>query len=77
MRTVIATLLALLAFPAVAVAQVSEAASALQSDPVYVDPSAELADQVDAAALRSQIGQSPTYVAVLPATRSRAAPAGR
>ena len=66
MRTVLATLLALLAFPAVAVAQVSEAASALQSDPVYVDPSAELADQVDAAALRSQIGQSPTYVAVLP-----------
>jgi hypothetical protein len=72
-----ATLLALgltLVFATPAAAQVSEAASALRSDPVFVDPSAELADQVDAAALRSQIGQSPAYVAVLPASAVEGSP---
>jgi hypothetical protein len=74
MRTLLAACIALLAFPAVAAAQVSEAASALQSDPVFVDPAAELADQVDAAALRAEIGQSPTYVAVLPASAVEGSP---
>jgi hypothetical protein len=74
MRALLAALLALLALPAVAAAQVSEAASALQTDPVYVDPDAELAAEVDAAALRSAIGQSPTYVAVLPASAVQGSP---
>jgi hypothetical protein len=74
MRALLAALLALLAFPAGATAQVSEAASALQSDRVFVDPEAELADQVDAAALRSQIGSDATFVAVLPASAVEGSP---
>lgn len=62
----------LLAAPAAA--QVPEAAQALRSQPVYVDPEAELADQVDAAALRSQIGESQTFVAVLPASAVEGSP---
>lgn len=62
-------LLAVLAFPATAAAQsVSEAASALRDDPVYVAPGAELAGQVDADALRSAIGDKAVFVAVLPAS---------
>ncbi|MDA0180919.1 hypothetical protein OJ997_11490 [Solirubrobacter phytolaccae] len=64
---VLAVLLTLLAFPASAAAQsVSEAASALRSDPVYVADGAELAGQVDAGALRGKIGEEPVFVAVLP-----------
>jgi hypothetical protein len=62
--------LALLA-PAAARAQVSEVATALRADPVYVDPDAELASQVNAADLRSEIAASdaaPLYIAVLPAS---------
>lgn len=67
MRVLLVALLALLAFPAGAAAQtVQDAASALRSDPVYVADGAELAGQVDAAALRSQIGETPVFVAVLP-----------
>ena len=56
-----------LASPAVAAAQtVQDAASALRSDHVYVAPDAELADQVDAAALRNQIGDQQVFIAVLP-----------
>lgn len=68
MRLIVA-LLAVLAFPATAAAQsVSEAASALRGDPVYVAPGAELAGQVDAGALRQAIGDQRVYVAVLPAS---------
>ena len=56
MRALALAVLLLLALPGVAAAQVDEAANALKSDPVYVDPGAELADQVDAAALRARIG---------------------
>jgi len=64
---IVAAILVLLAFPAAAGAQsVSDAASALRSDPVYVAPGAELGDQVDAAALRGEIGDQRVYVAVLP-----------
>jgi len=45
------------------------AASALRSDPVYVSPQAELADQVDANELRQKVrdsGASPMFIAVLP-----------
>ena len=47
----------------------SAAADALRADPVYVDPGAELAGQVDAAALRARIdaqGAAPLFIAVLP-----------
>jgi hypothetical protein len=68
MRLVTA-LLFLLAFPAAAGAQsVSDAASALRSDKVYVAPDAELAGQVDEGALRSAIGDKEIYIAVLPAS---------
>ena len=65
-----AAILVLLAFPALASAQtVEEAANALRSeDPVYVADGAEAADQVDADALRRQIGDQAVYVAVLPAS---------
>jgi hypothetical protein len=70
-RALVATLFALLVLAAPAVAQrpVDEAASALKSDPVYVDPSAELAEQVDADALKARIesaGAAPLFIAVLP-----------
>lgn len=69
MRLVCLTALLVLLAPAAAAAQtVDDAASALRSDPVYVAPDAELADQVDAAALRSAIGDQRVYVAVLPAS---------
>ncbi|MBE2314985.1 hypothetical protein DVA67_003300 [Solirubrobacter sp. CPCC 204708] len=56
-----------LAVPAVAAAQtVQDAASALRSDHVYVAEGAELAGQVDADALRNQIGDQQIFVAVLP-----------
>ena len=64
---VLAVVLAVLAFPAGAAAQdVNEAASALKNDPVFVAPGAELAGQVDAAALREAIGEQRVFVAVLP-----------
>ncbi len=45
------------------------AAAALRSDPVFVDPTAERADEVDAGRLRQSIRSSgaPIFVAVLPA----------
>src|SRR5690348_9991796 len=64
---IVAAILVLLAFPAAAAAQtVQDAASALRSDPVYIAPGAESSDQVDAAALRAEIGDQRAYVAVLP-----------
>jgi hypothetical protein len=65
----------LLATAATASAQggVDAAVAALKDDPVYVDPEAELADQVDADALRAQIksaGAAPMFIAVLPADAS-------
>jgi hypothetical protein len=57
------------AWPAGAQSGVDGAADALRSDPVYVDPQAELADQVDAGALRARIksaGAAPMFIAVLP-----------
>lgn len=46
------------------------AASALRNNPVYVDGSAELAGDIDADRLRARIrsGESPIFVAVLPAS---------
>jgi hypothetical protein len=66
----LAVLIALLAFPAAATAQtVVDATSALRGGvPVYVAPDAEAAGEVDAAALRSQIGEELVYIAVLPAS---------
>ena len=61
------------AAPAGAQNAIDSAAEALKSDPVYVDPAAELADQVDADALRAEIasaGAAPMYIAVLPASAS-------
>lgn len=62
---------ALLALTGTAYAQsgVDTAADALKNDPVYVDPNAEQADQVDADALRARIksaGAEPMFIAVLP-----------
>ncbi|WP_028067920.1 hypothetical protein [Solirubrobacter soli] len=71
MRALAVLLFALLALAAPARADVKSAADALAGDPVYVDPSAELADQVDADALRARIksaGAAPLYIAVLPAS---------
>lgn len=52
-----------------AVSPVDTAVAALRSDPVYVDPAAEKAGEVDANAVRAAIrsGSAPIYVAVLPA----------
>ena len=71
-------LLLVLAPSAQAQGGVSEAADALRDDPVYVDPAAELADQVDAASLRERIAATgmPIFVAVLPASATEAS-AGR
>lgn len=67
MRLVFLTALLALLVPAAAAAQtVQDAGSALRSDPVYVAPGAEAADQIDAGALRSEIGDQRIYVAVLP-----------
>mgnify|MGYP000005730221 CR=1 FL=1 len=74
MRRLLLFLASLLLVPASsAAAQVSSldaAASALRSNPVYVDGSAELAGDIDADRLRSRIrgGESPIFVAVLPAS---------
>ena len=73
MRALALVVFALLLAPASAWAQgdVQTAANALKSDPVYVDPDAELADQVDADALRARIksaGAAPMFIAVLPAS---------
>lgn len=63
----LAVLLVVLALPSTAAAQsVNDAASALREDPVYIAPGAELAGQVDAEALRNEIGDSRVFVAVLP-----------
>jgi hypothetical protein len=67
--------LLLLATATTAAAQggVDAAVAALKDDPVYVDPDAELADQVDADALRARIksaGAAPMFIAVLPADAS-------
>jgi hypothetical protein len=61
------------AAPAGAQSGVDAAIDALKSDPVYVDPDAELASQVDAGALRARIksaGAAPMFIAVLPADAS-------
>lgn len=74
MRRILLLLAPLLLVPASpAVAQVTSldaAASALRNNPVYVDGSAELARDVDADRLRARIrnGDSPIFVAVLPAS---------
>jgi hypothetical protein len=70
-RALAVAVLALLiaAAPASAQSGVDQAADALQNEPVYVDPSAELADQVDVDALKARIasaGAAPLYIAVLP-----------
>jgi uncharacterized membrane protein YgcG len=72
MRVLLVLAVLLLAFPSAAGAQdVSQAAAALgSSEYVYVDPSAEAAGEIDAAALEAAIrdsGQS-VFVAVLPAS---------
>ena len=69
MRAVLIAAMLLLALPAAARAQdVDAAASALGSAYVYVDPAAEAADEVDAAALDRAIRDSgePVFIAVLP-----------
>jgi hypothetical protein len=73
MRRVALALAALGALVVVPCAQagalVQHAADALASNPVYVDPGAELAPQVDAARIRREIDTGdagPVYVAVLP-----------
>src|SRR5829696_3227112 len=53
----------------VATGTIERAADELRSDNVYVDPDAELADEVDAGELRQRItdrGAGPMYIAVLP-----------
>jgi hypothetical protein len=73
-RRLLLFLASLLLVPASsAAAQVTSldaAASALRNNPVYVDGSAELARDIDADRLRSRIrsGDSPIFVAVLPAS---------
>jgi hypothetical protein len=67
-RALAVVLFALLALAAPARADVRSAANALQNDPVYVDPGAELAGQVDAGALEDRIdsaGAQPLFIAVL------------
>lgn len=67
MRPLLALAL-LLVFAAPASAQsLSAVGDTLRTDHVYVDPGAELADQVDADALKAKIGNAPTFIAVLPA----------
>ncbi|MDP1803729.1 MAG: hypothetical protein Q8K72_01045, partial [Acidimicrobiales bacterium] len=74
MRRLLLLLALLLLAPASpAAAQVTPldaAASALRNNPVYVDGSAELASDIDADRLRALIrsGESPIFVAVLPAS---------
>jgi hypothetical protein len=71
----LAVLAVVLAFPAAAAAQtVDEAAQALRSDPVFVAPDAELADQVDAPVLRGEIGEEPVFIAVLPESAVEGSP---
>ena len=69
MRLAVVVLVALVLVPAAAAGRyVDRAASALASDPVYVDPAATY--HVDAGALRREIearGDGPIYIAVLPA----------
>jgi hypothetical protein len=68
-RALLLALLLVLAVPSAAAAQLSEAARELRSDPVYVDPQAELAGAIDADALRERIskeGAAPIYIAVVP-----------
>ena len=70
MRTAIAALLCLLLLPGTAAAQIEEAASALTSDPVYVDPQAETLGLEEAQSVRERIratGAEPLFVAVVPA----------
>jgi hypothetical protein len=66
-----AVVLALVSGAGAAVAQtvIDTAAESLRRDPVYVDPAAERASQVDAGRLRQRIrsGDTPIFVAVLPA----------
>jgi hypothetical protein len=78
-RALLLAAILLLATPAASPAQdaVQTAASALRSDPVYVAPDAELAAQVDAAALRARIasaGATPMFIAVLPKSASGSSP---
>jgi hypothetical protein len=75
---IVLAVLLVLAPSAQAQGGLSAAAEALSDDPVYVDPAAELADQVDAAALRSRIAatRAPIFVAVLPASATEGS-AGR
>ena len=78
-RSIILGVALAFALVAPAGAQVQEVAKALTSDPVYVDPDAELAGQVDADALRARIksaGATPTFIAVLPASAANGS-AGR
>jgi hypothetical protein len=76
-RAALASLLALVVVTAPAHAQsLADAGAKLRSDHVYVDPGAELADQVDADALRAKIGSAPTFVAVLPESAKQSS-AGR
>lgn len=70
-RFLAAAAVLLLTLAAPAAANVQDAANALKRDPVYVDPGAELASQVDAAALKARIrsaGAAPMFIAVLPAS---------
>src|ERR1700760_2205457 len=76
----LAALLVLVAFligltmtrPAHAADSVSNAITALQSNPVYVDPSAEGADKVDVAQVKNAISGTNVLVAVLPASAGNA-----
>src|SRR4051794_11898746 len=61
-----------LARPAHAADSVNNAISALQSNPVYVDPGAEGADQVDVSQVTSAISGTNILVAVLPASAGNA-----
>jgi uncharacterized membrane protein YgcG len=71
-RLLLLAVVALLALPAAARAQdLDEAVAALSQGYVYVDPDAEAASEVDAAALDRAIRESeaaPVFVAVLPAS---------
>ena len=76
-RSALIVLAFLLASAAPASAQsIDDVGASLRTDHVYVDPGAELADQVDADALKAKIGNAPTFVAVLPASAEQSS-AGR
>ena len=76
MRALLVLAFVLFAAAPASAQSLSGIADTLRTDHVYVDPGAELADQVDADALQAKIGDAPTFIAVLPASAEQSS-AGR